>query len=36
MVEQLIDFIMPLLQDDKDLKSGEGKEEPYEFEEGQE
>lgn len=34
MVEQLIDFIMPLLQDDKDLKSGEGKEEPYEFEEG--
>jgi len=31
-VDQLIDFIMPLLQDDKDS----GEEEPYEFEEGQE
>jgi vacuolar protein sorting-associated protein 35 len=31
-VEQLIDFVMPLLQDDKDS----GQEEPYEFEEGQE
>lgn len=29
-VDQLIDFIMPLLQDDKDSSS----EEPYEFEEG--
>ncbi len=29
-VDQLIDFIMPLLQDDKDS----GEEEPYEFEEG--
>ena len=29
-VEQLIDFIMPLLQDDKDSEE----EEPYEFEEG--
>ena len=32
IVEQLIDFIMPLLQDDKDNEP----EEPYEFEEGQE
>lgn len=31
-VDQLIDFIMPLLQDDKDS----AQEEPYEFEEGQE
>jgi hypothetical protein len=31
-VDQLIDFIMPLLQDDKDS----GSEEPYDFEEGQE
>jgi len=31
-VDQLIDFIMPLLQDDKDSAA----EEPYEFEEGQE
>ena len=32
-VEQLIDFVLPLLQDDKDSA---GVEEPYEFEEGQE
>jgi vacuolar protein sorting-associated protein 35 len=32
VIEQLIDFIMPLLQDDKDSEA----EEPYEFEEGQE
>ena len=31
-VDQLIDFVMPLLQDDKDSSSDE----PYEFEEGQE
>jgi vacuolar protein sorting-associated protein 35 len=31
-VDQLIDFILPLLQDDKDSSP----EEPYEFEEGQE
>jgi vacuolar protein sorting-associated protein 35 len=31
-VDWLIDFILPLLQDDKDS----GEEEPYEFEEGQE
>jgi hypothetical protein len=31
-VDQLIDFVMPLLQDDKDSAT----EEPYEFEEGQE
>jgi hypothetical protein len=31
MIEQLIEFIMPLLADDKD--SG-AKEDPYEFEEG--
>lgn len=31
-VDQLLDFIMPLLQDDKDS----GEEDPYEFEEGQE
>ena len=31
-VDQLIDFVMPLLQDDKDSTA----EEPYEFEEGQE
>jgi hypothetical protein len=31
-VDQLIDFILPLLQDDKDS----AEEEPYEFEEGQE
>jgi hypothetical protein len=30
IVDQLIDFIMPLLQDDKDTQD----EEPYEFEEG--
>lgn len=30
IVDQLIDFVMPLLQDDKDSEE----EEPYEFEEG--
>lgn len=31
-IDQLIEFIMPLLQDEKD---GSAKEDPYEFEEGQ-
>lgn len=32
IIDQLIEFIMPLLQDEKD---GSAKEDPYEFEEGQ-